>query len=174
MTTTIYVLRLEGGRYYVGKTENLMKRYQEHLNGSGSAWTSKYLPTSLIESKEGASPFEEDAYVKKYMAKYGIDNVRGGSYVTDTLTEAQHQYLKAEIWAAEDRCTSCGSSSHWAAACRSQKPKEKKPHSCYRCGRTGHYANTCYARTHVAGHELEDDEDEEEEDDDDEDDDDDY
>ena len=42
--TNVYVLRLEGGRYYIGKSDNVMNRYQQHLGGSGSAWTRKYRP----------------------------------------------------------------------------------------------------------------------------------
>lgn len=31
--TNIYVLRLEGGRYYVGKSYNVMNRYEQHIKG---------------------------------------------------------------------------------------------------------------------------------------------
>ena len=79
--TNIYVLRLEGGRYYIGKSDNMMNRYQQHINGSGSAWTRQYRPVSLEKIIENVSPFEEDKITKEYMSKYGIDNVRGGSYV---------------------------------------------------------------------------------------------
>lgn len=34
--TNIYVLRLEGGRYY-GKSDDVAKRFRQHLAGSGSA-----------------------------------------------------------------------------------------------------------------------------------------
>ena len=40
--TNIYILKLEGGNYYVGKTDNPTKRYQEHVEGKGSAWTKKW------------------------------------------------------------------------------------------------------------------------------------
>jgi hypothetical protein len=35
---------------------------------------------------KNCSSFDEDKYVKEYIAKYGIDKVRGGSYVTNDLT----------------------------------------------------------------------------------------
>ena len=79
MTTNIYVLKLEGNRYYVGKAQDPMRRYQEHMNGEGSAWTRRYPAVSLEETRTGVSPFEEDKVTKEYMAKYGIDKVRGGS-----------------------------------------------------------------------------------------------
>ena len=39
MTTNIYILKLENNKYYVGKTDNLEQRKQQHLNGSASSWT---------------------------------------------------------------------------------------------------------------------------------------
>jgi len=119
-TTNIYVLSLEGGRYYVGKSQNIYSRYQEHLNGNGSSWTKKYRPVSLVKSLEGVSPFEEDKVTKEYMARYGIDKVRGGSYVEVELSEIQKEALKKEIRAAKDLCTKCGRGGHWAKDCRAR------------------------------------------------------
>ena len=118
MSTTVYILKLEGGRYYVGKTGDVVKRYQEHMNGAGSAWTRKYHPISLEKSISGASPFEEDKVTKEYMAKYGIDRVRGGSYVTETLSDEQRSSLRTELRSAGDCCTRCGRKGHFVASCR--------------------------------------------------------
>jgi predicted GIY-YIG superfamily endonuclease len=128
-TTTIYVLRLEGGRYYVGKSDNVIKRYQQHLDGSGSAWTRKYKPVSLEKTMEHASPFEEDRVTKEYMSRYGMDKVRGGSYVGLELSESQTDALQRELWSAKDLCT--------------------------RCGRPGHFVKDCHATTNVSGHTIE-------------------
>lgn len=117
MSTNIYILKLKGGKYYVGKSDNPVKRYQEHLNGSGSSWTKKYKPVSVEKIIEKASPFDEDRYVKQYMSKYGIDNVRGGAYVLEVLPDFQEEALKSEIWGATDKCTKCGRSGHWAKDC---------------------------------------------------------
>ena len=73
MSTNIYVLRLVGGRYYIGKSDNITNRYQQHLNGNGSAWTKKYKPVSLEKTIKNVSSFEEDKVTKEYMSKYGID-----------------------------------------------------------------------------------------------------
>ena len=111
--TNIYVLRLKGGRYYVGKSNNVMNRYQQHLNGNGSSWTRKYKPVSLEKTIKNISPFEEDKITKEYMSKYGIDKVRGGSYVEMELSEFHMDALKMEIWAANDLCAQCGRSGHF-------------------------------------------------------------
>jgi len=168
--TSIYILRLTGGRYYVGKSDNVLKRYEEHLNGAGSAWTTRYPPVSLVKTISSASPFEEDKTVKEYMAIYGIDMVRGGSYVTEELTAAQRSAVQQEIWAAQDRCTRCGSSGHWISTCNVRMPSavsEPQPRGggyrvmqshCFRCGRPGHYVADCYARVDAEGYEIDEDE----------------
>jgi predicted GIY-YIG superfamily endonuclease len=118
--TNIYILRLEGGRYYIGKSNNVIGRYQEHMNGSGSAWTRKYSPVALERTIENASPFDEDKYTKEYMSKYGIDKVRGGSYVEIELSDFHVEALKMEIWGAKDLCTQCGRKGHWVKDCRAK------------------------------------------------------
>ena len=116
-TTSIYILRLEGGNYYVGKTDNIYKRYEEHLKGAGSAWTRKHAPLSLVKTVESASPFDEDKITKEYMATYGIDKVRGGSYVSVELSAVQKQSINAEIRGAKDLCTQCGKGGHFVKDC---------------------------------------------------------
>ena len=115
--TNIYVLRLEHEKYYVGKTENIQERYEKHLKGRGCIWTKKYKPVKLIESFTNVSTFEEDKITKQYMAKYGIDNVRGGSYTSEILDETQKEYIQKEIWMAKNCCINCGSADHFAKEC---------------------------------------------------------
>lgn len=105
----------------MGKTDNPMKRYQEHLNGLGSAWTRKYRPIGLEKIIEKANAFDEDRYVKEYMNKFGIDKVRGGAYVMEELPEFQEEALKSELWGATDKCTTCGRKGHWAKDCNATK-----------------------------------------------------
>jgi predicted GIY-YIG superfamily endonuclease len=126
--TNIYILSLIGGRYYVGKSNNVIERYQQHIDGDGSSWTKLYKPISIIKVIENASPFEEDKITKEYMSKYGIDKVRGGSYVGVELDDFQLETLQMEIWAANDLCT--------------------------QCGRAGHFVKDCYAKTDVLGNEI--------------------
>ena len=147
--TTIYVLRLQGGNYYVGKTEDLVSRLKAHMEGVGSAWTKKYKVLEVEKIKEHQSPFEEDKLVKEYMSRYGIMKVRGGSYSSINLSSEQIDAIKHEIRGATDLCSSCGKSGHFAASCFKEKPT--KSQQCYRCGREGHYVNNCYARTDIDG-----------------------
>lgn len=117
MTTNIYVLRLKNGNYYIGKTTNVERRYQEHLEGNGSAWTKKFKPFAIDKVIKNASPFDEDKTVKEYMLKYGINSVRGGSYNSVLLTDEQIRTIKRELWTVQENCCRCGRNSHWEKDC---------------------------------------------------------
>jgi len=118
MTTTIYILKLTDCKYYVGKTNrSVNERYQEHLEGIGSFWTKKYKPLSLVKQIENSSPFDEDRYVKEYMAIYGIENVRGGSYNQEELNNDTIKFLKNELRTSNNECYKCGSTSHFVSEC---------------------------------------------------------
>lgn len=118
MSTNIYVLRLQSGKYYIGKSDNVALRYEQHVKGFGSEWTKKYKPISHIKTIENASPFEEDKITKEYMSKYGIENVRGGSYASIELSEEQEDVLRRELRTANNCCLNCGKAGHFANQCK--------------------------------------------------------
>jgi predicted GIY-YIG superfamily endonuclease len=126
--TNIYILKLQNDKYYIGKTDNVEKRFLEHVNGKGSTWTQLYKPISVEKIISNSSPFDEDKYVKEYMSKYGIENVRGGSYVREILDEVSRFSLQKEIWAANDCCTQCGRKGHFVKDCKDvkQQPTNRK------------------------------------------------
>ena len=77
----IYVLELSCYKYYVGMTRRTVEeRFNEHKSGFGSCYTKLYPALRIVESFKTYDPFDEDKYVFKYMKKYGVDNVRGGSF----------------------------------------------------------------------------------------------
>lgn len=45
----IYILKLKNNKYYIGKTLNVENRFHQHINGTGSSWTKKYKPISIIK-----------------------------------------------------------------------------------------------------------------------------
>jgi predicted GIY-YIG superfamily endonuclease len=117
MATIVYVLKLEDDKYYVGRTCDYERRVREHFEGRGSAWTQMYKPLELYELLEVETGFEEDMVVKEMMSLYGIDNVRGGSYVRVTLGSNERELLEREIKMAMDLCVLCGSEKHFVRDC---------------------------------------------------------
>ena len=94
----IYVLACEMGKYYVGQTKNVARRFIQHKHGYGAAWTALNPPIALVEcipSSEIATNAKdaELLYTKKYMAEYGIENVRGAAHSQVILSEASKQTL---------------------------------------------------------------------------------
>ena len=178
-STSIYILRLKNGKYYIGKSDNPLKRYQEHLEGRGSVWTRQNKPVAVVKVIENASPFDEDKYTKEYMSRYGVDNVRGGSYSSLRLDDVQEEALERELRGAQDACMRCGRPGHFVRDCYArtevnhvvQKSTSKSTVKCSRCERVGHYASQCYAHTFADGESIDEDGDEEDDDDGDEEDD---
>ena len=121
MSTNVYVLRCADGKRYVGKAVDIQKRFQQHRNGSGSAWTNKYKPIAIEKTYRNVSAFDEDKITKETMANYGINNVRGGTYSSIKLSDNQKETLQKEIRGAQDRCLICGDITHFAKNCNNKE-----------------------------------------------------
>lgn len=117
----IYGLQLENGKYYVGRTDNVENRYQQHVRGEGAVWTKIHKPIRIILMVLSTSPMDEDKYTKEFMSKFGIDNVRGGSYVTFELDQHTKEFLQKEIWGSLNYCTNCGQAGHFINNCTTKK-----------------------------------------------------
>lgn len=139
MVTTIYVLKLHGDKYYVGRTCNYDKRVNDHFHGYGSEWTRLHRPICVVRKQETDSAFEEDKVVKEMMAQYGVENVRGGSYVRVHLSQQEKKLLKREIDMANDNCLSCGSDKHFINECDVQEVV----YECEVCGQQFSEEDTC-------------------------------
>lgn len=126
----IYVLECENNKYYIGKTKNCIKRINNHFKGNATAWTAMHHPIRLIETIPNCDSFDEDKITKKYMAKYGIDSTRGGSYVTIKLDEKTKNFLRHEFITAEDRCYGCGSTGHFVRNCNHKCRCNCNKHKC--------------------------------------------
>lgn len=151
----IYVLKCDRDKYYIGKTSNLNLRIQEHFSDKGgSAWTSVHHPISMVETIECKSPSDEDRITKEYMKKYGIENVRGGSYTSVVLPEHEIMVLEKEIQTELNACYRCGRTNHFIDKCYAKTHVSgrvlntigKGVMKCYRCGGEGHWANRCHEK----------------------------
>ncbi|MDD9878862.1 MAG: GIY-YIG nuclease family protein [Magnetovibrio sp.] len=121
----IYVLQLVNNKYYIGKTNNPRFRLKNHFTSNGSAWTKKYKPLKVLEVKSGCDTYDEDKYTLKYMEKYGIDNVRGGSFCRINLTKENRSTIQKMIKGASDRCYKCGEEGHYANECLFDSDEEE-------------------------------------------------
>lgn len=115
---SIYVLQLEQNKYYVGKSTNPQFRLEQHFNANGSAWTTRYKPQSVIELIPDCDDFDEDKLTLKYMAKYGISNVRGGSFCELELSENDKITIQKMLKGSQDLCFVCGGDDHFARECK--------------------------------------------------------
>ena len=163
----IYVLQLENNKYYIGKTSKPDFRLDAHFNNNGSAWTKKYKPIRLHELIPNCDDYDEDKYTKIYMDKYGINNVRGGSYVQIILNEATIKYLNHITNSTNNLCFNCGSSDHFIKNCNMKNNVENikiiqnsdtqntiTKYICKRCNRKGHTEINCFAKTNINGEPL--------------------
>ena len=117
----VYILKLKENKYYVGRTCHYERRMKDHFSGKcsykGSYWTKRYQPLEVIRKIDDATSFDEDKVLKETMMTYGIDNVRGGSYVKHKLSSDEISLLEKEIRFAQDLCVVCGSDKHFVTYC---------------------------------------------------------
>lgn len=126
----VYILRLKHGKYYVGSTKNLLRRIEEHKEslGNGAVWTQKHKVVFIERVVENADKYDEDKYTEMMMEKYGIENVRGGSYVKETLEDHQIRTLETKLKHVKEMCFRCGSKTHFVKDCYiSDRSNIKKP-----------------------------------------------
>lgn len=158
----IYILELENNKYYIGKTANPNFRLEQHFNLSGSQWTKKYKPKKVLELLPNCDNFDEDKYTLKYMKKYGINNVRGGSFCELKLNKDNLETIKKMINGSTDKCYICGENGHFVKDCYQDNDNILEEFEnllidndlCFRCYRKGHFASNCYAKTTLTGDEI--------------------
>jgi predicted GIY-YIG superfamily endonuclease len=171
-STNIYILRLEGGKFYVGSSKNPMKRYDEHVRGEGGAWTRCHRPLGVERIVSQANPLDVDRYIKEYMAEHGVDAVRGGSYSQEELSKEQRESLEQglgqssrqrrivhtmsdseDVWT----CDKCDKEFSDEGVCRVHEDHCRGTYmvissvdplrdQCYCCGKDDHVARDCTGR----------------------------
>lgn len=133
----LYILELESRNYYVGRTNNLVERIEEHLGGKagGTGWVKKHGVVSLCKVRKCYHKSEENALVMALMEHVDIDRVRGGIHSQVDLDEDTRRFIERELRGNKDECYTCGKSGHFMKTCR-QKCSNAKASSVSPCAPT--------------------------------------
>ena len=126
--TSIYILKCENDKWYIGRSNNPTVRIRKHFEKYGSAWTSLHNPIEVENIIDNCDYYDEDKITKQYMEKYGIDNVRGGSYCQLEITPQQREFINKEINNVKDVCFNCGEGGHFISRC----PNKKKTNNTFK------------------------------------------
>jgi hypothetical protein len=94
MTYYIYIIALVNSAYFISYNKLLLTDFTDFkYEGINSL---KLIDTIIIEDTINII-IEVDKIVKEYMIKYGINNVRGGSYINKTLDDWMIKSLEHEF-----------------------------------------------------------------------------
>ncbi len=134
----VYILKCVNDKYYVGITKqiNFLERLKSHFLGTGSSWTQKYNPIQVIESYYENDKFQEHLWFLKTCDKYGIENVRGASYINIYMSRLDISFIRREINNCVDKCFICSNEGHYSKECpnkidelnNNRKRKNMEPH----------------------------------------------
>lgn len=168
---TIYVLKCENGKYYVGSTANRKQRFREHFQSarSGSKWTRIHKPIKVLKEYKRVSKDHylglEAKVTANLMWKHGVNNVRGAFFshpriYTQDDVDALRGFLGhfnclsfAETFNVLRRTLPDGIQNKSASISnsagslqRSTRSFNKVPRAsdrCHKCGDQGHWARDC-------------------------------
>jgi hypothetical protein len=112
---SIYILKLQGGNYWVGHTSYKIKGI--HQFNHSSAWIIMHEPLSIYKIFGGKKNLV-DKEVKDLMITEGIQHVRGGSYSSPVLNDSVIYDLREELFGNADKtCFLCGCKGHFLQDC---------------------------------------------------------
>lgn len=75
-------------------------------------------PIGIRNIYANCDPYDEEKITLKYMARYGIANVRGGSFCTFRLDGVTMRFVNRMIDGATGHCFRCHQKGHFAGDCR--------------------------------------------------------
>lgn len=114
---SIYTLALDENKYFVGITTNTKVCLEDEASVQDLQWLRIYKPIEVIEFITDCDAFDQDKYVLKYMDRYGIDNVRGGSFYEVEIYPEMYALIEHMICTAKGQCYGCGKHGHPIQQC---------------------------------------------------------
>ena len=119
----VYVLILDDGTRYVGKSEDVPTRVAQHRRNQGSAWCKQggvrglTQGATLIPRQDDLNVWEQQETLAQ-MLQWGCNRVRGWEFTScKPLTPVECSMLERLIFAGGNLCRACGKGGHFAAQC---------------------------------------------------------
>jgi hypothetical protein len=135
----VYVLRLKDNRFYIAKTVNIKKCYQEHMNGTACEWTKKYQPLIMEKIIPNATDEMVGILVEEYTHKYGADHVQSDKEESYIDPNDMNPFLLPSEPLLNMECQSY---------VVNMMRKQEGISGCYKCGRMGHHGWDCFANAY--------------------------
>ena len=141
----IYVLELEDGNVYVGKTNRGKERLVQHIKGRGAEWTKLHKPKRVMAYYQGAKDSEEQKVTNQMIRKFGANKVRGESITKRKMTKSEIDKLNNDLGFKQTKKSTTTKKKSATTT------KKTTTYTCSRCGRQGHNKTQCYAKTKSTG-----------------------
>jgi hypothetical protein len=128
MRAGVYVLALQGGRYYVGSSMDIDARIGRHRSGLGAAYTRAHAVLGeeppRTELRDDVESWERAETLQR-MRDHGVESVRGWMWTTVRLNGAHRRSIREQMRERFGACRRCGAPGHYVADCSRRRPEQR-------------------------------------------------
>lgn len=116
MSGYLYILELEDNCYYVGISNDISNRLQQHFDNQGCLWTIIHKPIDIYLVSKIESDFDELNITLDMMRTYGINRVRGACFSETRLLSYKYKIAEMLLRTINNSCYTCGGR-HMSSQC---------------------------------------------------------